>query len=226
MSLKLIYFKMRALAEAPQMLLNYLGIEYEYLMSWDYYDDEWKSVKPKITFKQLPVLIVNNEYEIAQSLAILSYIEKIAGIDVGDPITLAKADAISYGAQELFSPLNPTVNFATGDDFKSKREEMKSFLLSRFDDLSRVINSGGKKFFIEDKPRACDFVAFHHLDLSRELDSSLIKEFPRLQKFMDDISTIDSVGSYLKNRPVLIDVSVAPKLIIDGQPQSTGIKKS
>ena len=217
---------MRALAEAPQMLLNYLGIEYEYLMSWDYYDDEWKSVKPKITFKQLPVLIVNNEYEIAQSLAILSYIEKIAGIDVGDPITLAKADAISYGAQELFSPLNPTVNFATGDDFKSKREEMKSFLLSRFDDLSRVINSGGKKFFIEDKPRACDFVAFHHLDLSRELDSSLIKEFPRLQKFMDDISTIDSVGSYLKNRPVLIDVSVAPKLIIDGQPQSTGIKKS
>ncbi|MDC0073339.1 glutathione S-transferase [Alphaproteobacteria bacterium] len=226
MSLKLIYFKMRALAEAPQMLLNYLGIEYEYLMSWDYYDDEWKSVKPKITFKQLPVLIVNNEYEIAQSLAILSYIEKIAGIDVGDPITLAKADAISYGAQELFSPLNPTVNFATGDDFKSKREEMKSFLLSRFDDLSRVINSGGKKFFIEDKPRACDFVAFHHLDLSRELDSSLIKEFPRLQKFMDDISTIDSVSSYLKNRPVLIDVSVAPKLIIDGQPQSTGIKKS
>ncbi len=226
MSLKLIYFKMRALAEAPQMLLNYLGIEYEYLMSWEYYDEEWKIIKPKITFKQLPILIVNNEHEISQSLAILSYIEKIAGIDVDDPITLARADAISQGAQELFLPLNPTVNFATGDDFKSKREEVKPFLLSRFDDLSRAINSSGKKYFIDNNPRACDFVTFHHLDLSRELDSSLIKEFPRLEKFVDDISSIDSIGSYLKNRPQLIDVSISPKLIIDGQPQSTGIKKS
>jgi hypothetical protein len=40
MSLKLVYFKMRALAEAPQLLLHYAGIDYEYLMSWDYYDDD------------------------------------------------------------------------------------------------------------------------------------------------------------------------------------------
>ena len=30
---------MRALAEAPQLLLNYSGVEYEYLMSWDHFDD-------------------------------------------------------------------------------------------------------------------------------------------------------------------------------------------
>jgi hypothetical protein len=36
--LQLIYFKMRALAEAPQLLLNYGNIEYDYLMSWDYFD--------------------------------------------------------------------------------------------------------------------------------------------------------------------------------------------
>jgi len=41
MSLKLIYFKMRALAEAPRMLLNYTGIEYEDFMSWDYYQEYW-----------------------------------------------------------------------------------------------------------------------------------------------------------------------------------------
>ena len=44
MSLKLVYFKMRALAEAPQLLLHYAGIDYEYLMSWDYYDDEWSKI--------------------------------------------------------------------------------------------------------------------------------------------------------------------------------------
>ena len=39
--LELIYFKMRALAEAPRLLLHYLDIKYEDIMSWNYYDKEW-----------------------------------------------------------------------------------------------------------------------------------------------------------------------------------------
>ena len=66
MLLKLIYFKMRALAEAPQLLLHYAGIKYEYQMSWDYYDKEWSQLNPEISFKQLPVLIVDGEHEIGQ----------------------------------------------------------------------------------------------------------------------------------------------------------------
>ena len=27
--------------EAPQLLLEYSGLEYEYLMSWDHFDDVW-----------------------------------------------------------------------------------------------------------------------------------------------------------------------------------------
>ena len=42
--LKLVYFKMRALAEAPQLLMNCCGINYEYIMSWDHFDDEWSNV--------------------------------------------------------------------------------------------------------------------------------------------------------------------------------------
>ena len=52
--IKLVYFKMRALAEAPQLLLEYSGLEYEYLMSWDHFDDVWSNVKPKIHFNNFP----------------------------------------------------------------------------------------------------------------------------------------------------------------------------
>ena len=83
-----------------------------------------------------------------------------------------------------------------------------------------------KKFLIFDEPRACDFVAFHHIDLSKMLDTSLIKKFPRLEKFLDDMISIKSIKSYLDNRPELIDVSVKPKLVIDGVPHPTGIKKT
>ena len=69
---------MRALAEAPQLLMHYADIEYNYIMSWDYYDKEWQEVKPQIPFKQLPMIVVDDEHEICQSIAILNFIQNIA----------------------------------------------------------------------------------------------------------------------------------------------------
>ena len=224
--LELIYFKMRALAEAPRMLFHYTNIEYDDLMSWDYYDKEWSEVKPNIPFKQLPMLVVDKKHEICQSMAIMTFTEHLAGININDPILNAKANAIMQSAQELFMPLNPTVNFATGEKFVKKRNDMMPFLISRFEDLEKALKGNDKKFFIFDEPRACDFVAFHHIDLSKMLDTSLIKKFPRLEKFLDDMISIKSIKSYLDNRPELIDVSVKPKLVIDGVPHPTGIKKT
>ena len=217
---------MRALAEAPRMLLHYSGIEFEDLMPWDYYEDDWSIVKSKVSFKQLPVLIIDDKHEIAQSIAILNYIEKIAEIEIKDQIQSAKADAILQSAQELFTPLNPTINFAVGDDFIEKKDAMKSMLMSRFDDFNRALNSSGKKYFVDDKPHACDFAVFHHLDISKKLDKSLLANFPKLEKFIDEISAIDKVSNYLNNRPDLIDVGIEPKLVINGKPHPTGIKQT
>ncbi len=217
---------MRALAEAPRILFHYTGIEYEDLMSWEYYDKEWSDVKPNIPFKQLPMLIVDKKHEICQSMAIMTFIENLAGINIADPILNAKANAIMQSSQELFMPLNPTVNFAKGEKFIKKKDEMMPFLLSRFEDLEKVLKENNKKFFIFDEPRACDFVTFHHLDLSKLLDPTIIKKFPRLEKFLEDIMLIDSVKSYIENRPELIDVSIEPKLVIKGVPHPTGVKKT
>ncbi len=217
---------MRALAEAPRLLFHYTNIEYEDLMSWDYYDEEWSEVKPNIPFKQLPMLIVDKKHEICQSMAIMTFIENLAGINITDPILNAKSNAIMQSAQELFMPLNPTVNFATGEKFIKKKNDLMPFLLSRFEDLEKVLKGNDKKFFIYDEPRACDFVTFHHLDLSKMLDPSIIKKFPRLEKFLEDLMSIESIKSYLDNRPKLIDVSIEPKLVIDGIPHPTGVKKT
>ena len=78
--LKLVYFKMRALAEAPQLLLEYSGLEYEYLMSWDHFDDVWSKVKPMIPFQQLPMMEVGDGTQICQSIAILQYLENRSGL--------------------------------------------------------------------------------------------------------------------------------------------------
>ena len=80
--LELVYFKMRALAEAPRLLFHYTNIEYEDLMSWDYYHKEWSEVKPNIPFKQLPMLVIDKKHEICQSMAIMTFIENLAGINI------------------------------------------------------------------------------------------------------------------------------------------------
>ena len=217
---------MRALAEAPQLLLNYCGINYEYIMSWDHFDDEWSNVKPKLAFKQLPMMEVEDGTQICQSIAILHYIESLGGLKISDPLMAAEAMAVLQSSQELFAPLNPTVNFAVGQDFKNKRDSMKANLESRFSDLARYLDKHEGRYFIDDTPRAAEFACFHHLDLSRELDPEILEKFPRLIKFVKDIEDIDIVSKYLKNRPKLVGVGIEPKLVINGTEHPTGVNKT
>ena len=224
--LKLIYFKMRALAEAPQMLMRCYNVDYQYIMSWDHFDDHWSNVKPRIPFKQLPILELDDGTQIGQSIAILNYIESIAGIEIADPVKSAEASSILQSAQELFAPLNPTVNFAVGDDFESKRLAMRPDLESRFSDLERYLNKYEGKYFIDDTPRAAEFALFHHLDLSKKLDPDLLPNFPRLLQFIADVEGITAILEYLQTRPELVNVGVEPNLIINGTAHPTGLKKS
>ena len=224
--LKLVYFKMRALAEAPQLLLNYCKINYEYIMSWDHFDDEWSNVKPKLAFKQLPMMEVEDGTQICQSIAVLQYIENLGGLKISNPVKAAEATAVLQSAQELFAPLNPTVNFAVGQDFSNKRDSMRVNLESRFSDLARYLDKHEGRYFIDDTPRAAEFACFHHLDLSRELDPEILEKFPRLIKFVKDIEDIDIVSKYLKNRPKLVGVGIEPKLVINGTEHPTGVNKT
>ncbi len=226
MSLSLVYFKMRALAEAPQMLMKSVGLSYDYQMAWEYYDNSWVNIKPTLPFRQLPVLIIDGIHVISQSIAIMKYIECTSGLNLEDPIEQAKSDAILQSAQELFTPLNPTVNFAIGKDFLIKKEKMMPNLVSRFEDLERVLESSGRKFFIDDTPRAAEFATYHHLDLSQKLDEGLIKKFSRLGQFVEDLSKIPGVASYLENRPELVGVGEEPQLIIGGKAHPTGVQKT
>ena len=67
-------------------------------------------------------------------------------------------------------------------------------------------------------PELCSKTAFSIM--------SFIKKFSRLEKFIEDIESIETVKSYLNLRPELIDVSVEPKLVIDGVAHPTGVKKT
>jgi glutathione S-transferase len=195
-------------------------------MAWEHFGDQWAKIKPNVPFKQLPILELDSGTQIGQSIAILDYIEAIAGLTIADPEKAAEATAILQSSQELFAPLNPTVNFAIGEDFEAKREAMRPNLESRLSDLERYLNKYSGKYFIDDTPRAAEFACFHHLDLSKKLDPELVEKFSGLTKFMNDMSGINAVTDYMEQRPKLIGVGIEPKLIIDGKAHPTGVSKT
>ena len=129
-------------------------------------------------------------------------------------------------AQELFSPLNPTINFAIGDDFISKKKIVRPFIDSRVDDFEKLLSLKKNSFFFGKNPRGCDFGVYHHISLARILYSALLAERHNLQKFMKDIETLPKVTDYLSNRPELVGIGVNPQLTINGKSHPTGIIKT
>ena len=139
--LRLVYFKMRALAEAPQLLLHYTGTPYSYEMAWDYFGQPWGEVKASVPYRQLPMLVVDDNTRICQSGAITRYLAQLTGMQPQDPLVRAEVDALYETSQEMFLPLNPTINFAVGEKFAAVKSDLLEQLRPRLADFERLLSS-------------------------------------------------------------------------------------
>ena len=223
-NLRLIYFKMRALAEAPQLMLRYTGTSYSYEMAWEYFEQPWSEVKASVSYRQLPMLVVDNDTRICQSGAITRFLAGLTGLQPEDSLTLGEVDALYETSQEMFMPLNPTINFAVGEKFESMKDDLLEQLQPRLEDFERLLNVRPKvPFFFGETPFYCDFGVFHHVNLALFLDENLLASYPRLSEFMSTVEGLAGVSEYLANRPELIGVGTKPQLVIDGVPKPTGV---
>ena len=220
----LIYFKMRALAETPQFMLNYANIPYSYEMAWDFFDAPWSEIKPSFLYNKLPALQIGGDKIIAQSGSIVRYLAKIANLIPGDDILAAEVDALFETSQELFFPLSPTVNFATGEAFQAKKEKIIKDFEMRLPVLERELTKYDHgPFFFGNEVYYGDFGVFHNIDLARILDKDLLKQYPLMSKFMENFENLRGISEYINSRPKLVGVGTEPKLIINGVVKSTGI---
>ena len=223
-NLRLVYFKMRALAEAPQLMLNYTGTPYSYEMAWEYFGQTWSEVKTSVPYRQLPMLVVDNDTRICQSGAITRFLAERTGLQPEDPLMRGEVDALYETSQEMFMPLNPTINFAVGEKFESMKSELLEQIQPRLADFERLLNAKpDMPFFFGETPFYCDFGVFHHVNLALFLDEGLLEAYPRLREFMSTLAGLAGVREYLANRPELVGVGTQPQLVIDGVARPTGV---
>ena len=221
--LKLIYFKLRALAETPKMMMEFAGLKYCYIMAEDYFKKPWEEAKIDVPFNQLPLLIVNENTEIWQSNSIVRFLAPLTGTTPDDRLIAAQADSIFESTHELFFPLNPTVNVVTGEQHNALKKQFLEMFPRKLKNFSRQFErlSDGP-FFFGKKPYYCDFSAYHHFSLAKILDPEVLDGYSRVISFMEAFEKLPKVDDYLEKRPEIIDVGTSPKLIIDGIKYETG----
>jgi glutathione S-transferase len=222
--LDLVYFKMRAFTEAIQMQLCYGNVPYTYYMAWEYFDKAWPEMKKEIGFGQLPVLIVDNKTHIWQSGSIMRYTANLANTCPTNEEDRGIADAIFESSQELFQPLNATINFKVGEEYESLRKtilsgfEPKIFYFNKYLERDK---SG--PFFLGKIPAYCDFGTYHQLSMIRVLEPTIFADWPAIKGFLSAIENLKGVSEYLDGRPELVGIKEEPKLIIKGKAVPTGM---
>lgn len=210
--LKIVYFGVRARAEAIKMTLAYGKIEYTEVSPNDYYGKEWPEARLSDEgppFNQVPVLAVGDA-EIGQSGSIVRYAASLAKAVPEDPVLAAKCDSVFETSQEL-AMINPIVNLMKGDDFTEKKKNFfeKTYPL-RLKALARFL--GDQEFFCGEKPMYCDFAVWHVMDLARLLEPTALDSHPAMLKWFERVANVEGVNGFLKSRPDICDMSVAPRL--------------
>ncbi len=224
MDLKLIYGNMRALCEAPQMMLHYANIPYEYKMVWDHYGSSWAEVKKDIIFNRLPILIIDEDKYIWQSNTIIRYLSSLTKTKPSDEFQLAYCDAVFESTHEMFFPLNPTINMTFGEKYNSnKKKLLEDILPNSLNNFEKLLQSSSGNFFIGNDPYYCDFNAYHHFSMCLILDKNIFSNFPNLKKFINNFEKLNNIKNYLDSRPKLVDLGQSPHFLIDGKKIPTGL---
>ena len=221
--LQLIYFNLRALCEAPRMMLHTAGIEYSYEMAWDYFKKPWGEVKKEVIFHKLPLLVIDEKIEIWQSNTISRYIAKLTNNIPNNEEMIAYADSIFESAHDLFFPLNPTINVWVGEmHLKNKKNLLDEILPKAFTNFEKLLSKYKGNFFLGERAFYCDFNVYHHVSLALLLDDKILDNFPKVKKFMSDFEKIQGILDYLESRPKLIGIGTWPKVVIDGIEYTSG----
>jgi len=210
--LTMIYFPVRARAEAARMIAAFGGITLRETDCEGYFGCDFMTAKTrgKLPFGQLPVLAADDQL-IGQSGTInrfLAAMVKTPEFLPSDPVKLALADALHETSQDLFR-IMPIVNLWYGDTWvKEKNEYFKITLPAKLPALVKML--GAQKYFCGDKVSYSDFALYNIMDLVRLVEPVVISEHNNITSWMSRVEQLPGVDEYLNSRPSCTGIGVSP----------------
>ena len=214
--IRIVYFAVRAKDQAAKMALAYGKIPFDEVLPADYFGKPWAEAKAEATFSQLPLLVVDDTV-IAQSVTILRFCARLAGLVPANPLAEARADQACNAAEEL-GIVNPLVNMFTMEKFVDAKKTFFQAFPAKLANLARFLGQG--PFFAGKYPSYGDLNVYHHLDNARLLEPGCLDEHPNIITLMRAVENLQGVKSFLAARRACEGIGVAPMLAAPAAPPS------
>jgi len=173
--------------------------------------EEWAKLKPTLEYGQLPVIQVG-KVEINQSLDILRYVSKLAGMYPDDPFQAMQVDSLASNLDEIYTSEIYKTMF-TGkpkEEIVKMRQETLDLKAGKLGGLLQKLDLqvgvGRSGFLFDFGLSAADLRLFEilgHLCLGT-LDgvpkSYIVDNFENLEKFRFKVASIDAISSRFKDK--------------------------
>eukprot|EP00938_MAST-03A_sp_MAST-3A-sp1_P001569 g1569.t1 len=217
MRLRLVYFPVRAKAEAIRMAFAFGNVTYENVSPQSYFGMKWmEGAKEQTPFRQLPLLVIDDEKPIAQSGTIMRFVcsELVPELTPKESVQAARCDSLWEASQELATMptnVNPIVNVFRGKEFEEKKQDYFKLAHAKLENLEQK-HCSSESFLLGDHPYYCDLGLYHVLDNTHTLEPESLNGYPQLRSLMKRVESIESISNYLNNRPMCLDIGVNPRL--------------
>ncbi|GAU92215.1 hypothetical protein RvY_04327 [Ramazzottius varieornatus] len=196
------YFNVRGRAEVARWILAYAG--------QDYLDDrvegpqstQWKELKDKTPFGQLPVLEVDGKM-LAQSRTIGRYLAHKYGLAGTSKWEHAQVDSIVDYIDEIDNCRVKYIQacMKRSDDVENvKATFLQKEVVPYLQKLENLLG-GGKSYFCGDEPTWADFAVVIFLDEVASMSSDALAPYENLRALSERTHSLKGIKEYLSKRP-------------------------
>nr|BAR90791.1 S-crystallin 9 [Idiosepius paradoxus] len=198
-SYTLYYFNGRGRAEICRLLFAAASIHYN--------DEriefsEWTQFKTKMPCHMLPVLEIDTEMKVPQSMAISRYLAREFGFYGKNNMEMFKVDTICDSIFELFNDYMVMFN---EKDTPKKNDLQQRFVYTSgrvlpYLEKTLEANKGGSGWFVGDQMLVCDMMCYSALENPVKENPNFLKDYPKITALRTRVLSHPKIAAYIKKR--------------------------
>lgn len=199
--MKLTYFAARVRAETARLMLEMVGVPYEYesipLETWMGPDGKPRMME-RTPFGQLPML-QDGDLVLCHSRAINRYVARKLGLFGETLVEQARIDEVAETADEIFLDI---AQFHWDPAFHEKRPAHRESMRQKLECLQRYFartRAGAEHWIVPGSYTLADVAMAYALESLQPLHPGLLQEFPDLVHFMTTFFSSGRVRDYVRS---------------------------
>merc|ERR1712100_234605 len=194
MSLRLVYWNVRARGWAPMLIAAAGGLD---MKLDDATANTWPAPKDQMPFGQLPVLY-DGDLKIAQSMAIVNYLSRKAKLEGSNDAEFARSQMLAMESNDLW---NDAVKAQYAGDDAAKKAAWDA-LFKADGPLQQQLELLEKNFFNKPAPLTGGEIAlFAVLNMLKELEPTLLDSRPAVKAWYEGLAKHEKLAPLLASPP-------------------------